>query len=345
MPIRNYISCCMITLLTLVACKKKDSYDITGDPEVKFFTNHESPGDAPPNSIGYEVVNVPNTAGAGWVNLSTTLPAAVKFPVMASAPVSQEVTIRAELDNSLIDKYNADHNTNYLPFPDGFFNTGSLSARIAPGATRSTDSISMAANLSVLGQLTGKMYMAPIKLSSVSNPATGNITSNTTTQVTYVVAKVEQRQIKYNAPSSGALGSLVADRSAWTATLTPDPISTSGGGSILDGSTSSYSRWGESPGQVDINMQSAQAVSGIRIFTYTSSSRTPTQVEVYLSDDGINYNLIGAPMKDDMEFESNYQYILFYKAITAKYIRLKLYYSTSTSSQNRRIAELDVYTN
>lgn len=335
----------MMAGVMLASCSDKDEYNVKGDAEVKFFTNNEALGNAPINSISYTVVNIPDVAGAGWVNLSTTLPATVGFPVMASGPVASEVTIGAALDNSLVDKYNAEHNTGYLPFPDGILNTSSLSARIASGGTRSTDSISIATTATGLSGLTGKAYMAPIKLTTVSNPAAGNITNNTLIQVTYVVVNVEQRQIKYNAPASEALGTLIADRSAWTATLTPEPIQLSGGGGIIDGSTTSFSRWGVSNGQVDINMQAVQAVTGIRLRTSTTANMTPTQAAVYVSEDGINYTLIGSPLRAEMAFEGGNNYILFYKPISAKYIRLALTYSTSTNTQNRRVTEIDVYAN
>jgi hypothetical protein len=341
----KYISLGMIAAGMLIACGKKEGYDITGDPQVKFFTNLEALGNAPVNSISYVVVNIPNVAGNDWVNLSTTMPATVRFPVMASAPVSQEVTIGAALDNSLIDKYNAAHGTSYLPFPAGIFNTEALSARIAAGTSISADSISIATNGAGLSTLTGKSYMAPIVLKTVSNPAAGGITSNTAIQVAYVVANVEKRLIRYNTPEAQMTGTLIADRSAWAAVLTPEPTTISNGGGILDGSTASYSRWAASPGQVDINMQTAQAVTGIRLRTSTTANMIPTQVEVYLSGDGITYDLIGAPLRADLSYEGGNNFISFYKPIQAKYIRLRLFYSTSNNTQNRRITELDVYAN
>ena len=345
MSILKYFSWCMIATTVFASCDKKDSYDIEGDPEVKFFTNNEALGNAPPNSISYAVVNIPNLVADGWVNLSTTLPAAVRFPVMATAPVGRDVTIGAVLENSLIDQYNAAHNTSYLPFPAGVLNTDALAATIAAGDTRSGDSISITTNPADLNGLTGKQYMAPIVLTSVSNPEAGAISKNTALQVTYVVANVEQRQIKYNAPESEVVGSLIADRSAWIAVLTPEPATTSGGGGILDGSTTSYSRWGVQEGQVDINLQTSSAVTGIRLRTSTTANMIPTQATVWLSEDGINYGLVGSPLRAELVFAGGYNYVVFYKAIQAKYIRLKLAYSTSTNSQNRRVTEIDVYAN
>jgi len=116
-------------------------------------------------------------------------------------------------------------------------------------------------------------------------------------------------------------------------------------GNIIDGSTSTYSRWTEAQGQVDINMQATQNVTGVRLYTSNSSTYIPTQFDVYLSTDGVNFDLIGSPLKANLAYTSSYNYILFYKAIPAKFIRVKLSYSTSTSTSNRRIAEFDVYAN
>lgn len=345
MPMLKYFSAYILIASLFVSCKKSDTFDITGDPIIKFYTNNTSLGNAPQNSISYSVVNIPNTAGSGIVNLSTTMPSEIKFAVLASRPVSQDVTIGAVLDNSLIDAYNTANNTNYKPFPAGLLKTENLVARIKAGTTTSTDSVTIATDLTALASLTDVAYMAPIKLTTVSDRAAGEITGNTQTQVTYIVANVEQRRIKYNALAAEALGALITPRTAWTVLFNPSPTSVGGTGSITDGSLTSYSRFGTSPVQVDVNMQAARNVTGIRLYTTNSATLIPTQVEVYLSNDGINYDLIGAPLRANLTYASSYNYILFYKAIPAQYIRLKLYYTTSTNTQNTRITELDVYAN
>lgn len=341
----KYFIAGIVIASVFLSCSKSASYDIKGDSEIKFFTNNTNYGNAPVNSISYTVVNIPNTAGSGLVNLSTTIPAAIKFPVNATRPVSQNVVIGAELDNSLIAAYNASHNTNYAEFPAGVFNTAGLVVHITKGASISADSITIVSDLAVLNTLTGTAYMAPIKLKTVSNSGAGSITGNSITDITYIVANVEQRKIKYLAVAADALGLLVTPRTPWSVTFNPAPSTV---GNILDGSTATYSRWTTpvSPyGQVDVNMQAVKNVTGIRLYTSNSSTSTPAQVNVYLSSDGINYNLIGAPLRANLTFATSYNYILFYQAIPAQYIRLQLYYSTSTSTNNGRLAEFDVYAN
>lgn len=326
------------------SCKKNETYDIYGETKTKFYTNNETLGNAPANSISYSVVNYPDVAGSGLLNLSSTAPATIKFPVFATTPVSQDVTINAELDNSLIAAYNTAKNTSYVAFPDGMLNTAGLQAHLAQGATRSYDSISIAANLAALNTLTGVAYMAPIKLTTVSNPAAGDITSTSTSKIVYVIFNVEQRRIRYLATATDAQGTLITPRTSWAVTYTPAPTLT-GTGSILDASTATYVRWTASPAQVDVNLQATKNVTGLRLYTSNSATYTPTQVDVFLSNDGINYDLIGSPLKASLTYASSYNYILFYKAIPAKYVRLKLYYSTSTNTQNFRLTEFDVYAN
>ncbi|KAI9452865.1 hypothetical protein F5148DRAFT_1289432 [Russula earlei] len=325
----------------LSSCAKTTGYDITGETDVKFFMNNASSGNAPQNAIVYTAVNIPNGTGSGLLNLSSTLPAAVQFPILASKPVGQDVTISAALDTTMVATYNAAHNTNYKVFPAGILSTDALVAHIAKGNTISTDSVTIAVNTANLLLLTDTTYMAPIKLTTIKDASAGNITGNATTQVTYVVVKVEQRRIKYLATTADVIGTLLTPRTAWAATFTPAVTTT---GSIFDGSLTTYSRWAASPGQLDVDMQAAKNVTGIRLYTATSATYVPAAVDVYLSNDGITYDHIGAPLKANITY-STYDYILFYKPITARYIRLILSYSTSTNTQNLRVTEFDVYAN
>lgn len=340
----KYFAGCLVAAAVFFSCKKEaDSYDITGDSGIKFFTNIESAGNEPMNSLNYSLVNYPDAAGSGLLNLSATMPGTIKFPVFATKPVGQDVVIGAELDNSLIEAYNTANNTNYVAFPAGVLSTGDLTARILKGATTSADSISITADVTALNTLTEKAYMAPIKLATVSDPATGEITTSAS-KVAYIVANVELRRIRYLATAAMAQGSLITPRTGWSVAYSPAPVLT-GNGSILDGSTATYVRWTASPGQVDVNMQATKNVTGIRLYTSNSATYIPTQVDVFLSDDGVNYDLIGSPLKANLTYASSYNYILFYKAIPAQYIRLRLSYVVNTNTQNYRLTEFDVYAN
>jgi hypothetical protein len=269
----------------------------------------------------------------------------IKFPVFATKEISQDVEIGAELDNTLIVGYNTSHNTNYAQLPNGLLSSTAFVAHILKGASRSADSISIPIDATKLNLLTGTVYIAPIRLTTVSGLEVGEITYGGTGTVTYIVINVEQRRIKYLALASEAQGTLIATRTSWTLLFTPVATSIGGTGSVVDGSTTTYSRWSGSPVLVDVNLQAPQNVTGIRLYTTNSATNIPTQIDVLLSNDGINYDLIGSPLRANLTYANSYNYILFYKAISAKYLRLNVYYSTSTSTNNFRITELDVYAN
>lgn len=340
----KYITGCLL-MTAVFSCKKDDTADIKGNSGTIIFTNNANLGNMPGNSVSYPVVNIPDVNADGWVNLSSGVPAAIKIPVYASKPVSRDVTVAAELDNSLVAGYNATHNTSYVELPAGILNTQLLTARIPAGGTTSADSLSIAVNPADLNKLTSPAYMAPIKLTTVSDESAGSITADTSIRVVYVVLNVELRQIHYLATTANIVGTVQA-KTGWTVSFTPAPAPTTAG-SVLDGSTTTYSRWvtPTSPVQVDLDMQASKNVTGFRVYSSTSSSGIPSQFDVSVSDNGIDYKVIGTAVKANVTYGSGYSYVLFYKPIAARYVRLMVSYSTSTSSQNGRIAELDVYAN
>ncbi|MET0393264.1 MAG: DUF1735 domain-containing protein [Chitinophagaceae bacterium] len=342
----KYFTGCLLAATVFFSCKKDEiHYDVTGDTGTSFYTNNESPGNAPLNSLNYDVLNYPDVASSGLLTLSSNVPAAIKFPVFSTKPVNENVEISAEVDNSLIAAYNEANNTSYTAFPAGVLTASNLTAHIAKGTARSADSITITSNPALLNTLSAKKYMLPIKLTTVSNPAAGALTTTSASKVAYIIVNTDLRRIKYLALAAEAQGALVTPRTSWAVTYNPAPVLT-GTGSIFDASTATYVRWANvSPNQVDVNMQASKNVTGIRLYTSNSATYTPTQVDVWLSNDGVNYELIGSPLKANLTYASSYNYILFYKAIPAQYIRLKLYYSTSTNTQNFRLTEFDVYAN
>jgi hypothetical protein len=336
----KYIIGCM-AMTAMFSCKKDDTADIKGNPDTLFFTNSMNLGNMPGNSVSYSLVNIPDAASSGWVNLSSAVPATIKIPLFASKPVSRDVTVTADLDNSLVATYNTANNTSYVAVPAGILTTQSLSARIAEGQTTSIDSFAIAVNTADLKTLTQPAYMAAFKLNTVSDPGVGSITTNAAIKTVYVVLIPELRQIRYLATTSDIPGT-IQSKTSWAVSFSSTPTTV---GNILDGSTTTYSRWTASPVQVDLDMQASKSVTGFRLFTSTTTSASPTQIEVSVSDDGITYKTLGSPLRANLTYASGYTYVGFYKPVDGRYLRLRVYYSASTSTQNFRLAELDVYAN
>jgi hypothetical protein len=150
------------------------------------------------------------------------------------------------------------------------------------------------------------------------------------------------RYIRYDAEESELVGNQIADRTAWDFSYSPTPAFANG--TFWDGSNNSYIRWSSSPIEVNVNMQAETPVTGLRLRTGTNSNWTPTQIDLYISNDGINYQSLGTAARGNLVYTGGYTYVVLYNSMPAKYLRLMLSYSTSTSSNNRRLSELDVYT-
>jgi hypothetical protein len=331
-------------MTVIVSCKKDESPDIKGNPDTMFFTSNANLGNMPGNSVSYSLTNIPDATPSGWQNLTSGIPQTIKIPVYATKPVSREVTVTAEFDNSLVAAYNAANNTAYTELPAGILSAQSLSVKIPEGQTTAVDSLTIGVSAADLKTLTAPAYMTPIKLTTVSDESVGKIASNDAIRIVYVVLNVELRQIRYLATAADVTGTLQS-KVSWVTTFNPAP--TAQVGNILDGSTATLARWTAPtpPVMVDLDMQAAKNVTGFRLYTSTSSTTSPTQMDVSVSDDGITYRLIGSPLRANLTYTSGYTYVLFYRPVKARYLRLNVSYSTSTSTQNGRMAELDVYAN
>jgi hypothetical protein len=270
------------------------------------------------------------------------MPSEIKIAVYATRAVSQDITIEAELAEELIADYNATYGTSFQAFPTGMLNAANLMARINSGMSYSSDSLSVGVNLAMLSSLTGDAYMAPIRLRSVSNENVGSLSSKAESVISYIVTYPELRYIRYDAEESELVGNQIADRTAWDFSYSPTPAFANG--TFWDGSNNSYIRWSSSPIEVNVNMQAETPVTGLRLRTGTNSNWTPTQIDLYISNDGINYQSLGTAARGNLVYTGGYTYVVLYNSMPAKYLRLMLSYSTSTSSNNRRLSELDVYT-
>src|SRR4051812_43604377 len=98
---KYFIGC--LLMAAVFSCKKEeDMADKKGSADTMIFTNNTNPGNMPANSVSFPVLNIPDANSDGWVTLSNGVPSTIKIPVFASKPVNNEVTVTAELDNSLV---------------------------------------------------------------------------------------------------------------------------------------------------------------------------------------------------------------------------------------------------
>lgn len=170
--IRNIIICfTMIGASMLQSCSSDDTYDVTGDPDNKIYIYNQDwkSISTPANFYSFDLVNTPNGISGSVL---------VKFPSRSIRPVSEAVSVNAELDNSLVELYNDANDSEYLELPEDAINITEATVNMIVNSHISEDSIVVSVNNEKLALLPEGSYLAPIKLASISNPNVAEISSN-----------------------------------------------------------------------------------------------------------------------------------------------------------------------
>jgi len=326
----------MVSLFAVVAvfqsCEKKETFDVTGDVETRIFINTEGRNSLAnlKNSYTY---TIQHTLEGSTSNAEIQ----AKFPVLSTKPVNSNVTVTAEVDNSLVTAYNTANNVSFEKLPSEVINLTKMSATIEQGSSISVDQILVSIDQSKFAGLTAAAYLLPIKLTSISNNS-AQISSNY--QTAYIVINTKEVLVKPNVPASGMFGALVTNYSTWgiTASATPN---TGAAAQMFDNSLTT--RWGfaTQPLTINADMMETKTIGGFRLFAYRAATGFLfSNVVVSVSDDGVSYKELGTATNTTMVNASGYQYIGLYKTVRARYVRLAL---TWTSTSQRGISELGVY--
>jgi len=324
----------VIAASTFQSCDDKETYDVVGNPANIIYINTQGwiPGKVSNNQNTFSVVQTP----IGYVGNVLT-----KIPIRSTKPMATNTSVKAELDNSLIEAYNKEYGTTCVALPEGVIDLSKAVATIPQGAYLSADSVNISIDNSKLALLTGKAYLAPVKLTSTSDPGS-EVSKKYSTA--YIVINTSKTIIKDNVASADMLGSLVTNYSTFT--VTSDPASTRNTfANIFDGSTTTYWQFGTSPVSIVVDMKELKKVTGFRLFSYYAASGSSylfSKVQVSLSKDNVTFEESGTSTSSTMVNESGYQYISFYGAAEARYVKLTLHWA---SSYYRRICELGVYAN
>ncbi len=325
---------CLATLAVFVfqSCDDNASYDVVGNPANIVYINTQewTPINAPRNQYTFKITHTP-VGDLGSVS--------AMFPVRSTKPMDKATVIKSAVDSTLIDGYNEKYSTACVSLPEGVINLSKSSVTISEGQYISDDSITVSIDSAKLALLTDSAYLVPIRLTSVSE---SDVQINSEYNTAYLRINTVNTLIKDNAGSADMAGSLVTDYSAWTVTSTPaSTVNTFE--NIFDGSTATFWQFGTSPVTIIVDMNELKEMTGLRLFARYASYGTSyifSKVKVALSKDNSTFEDAGTATSSTMANESGYQYIRFYNAEEARYIKLTL----NWVSTYRSICELGVYT-
>lgn len=314
------------------SCDDKETYDVVGNPSNIIYINTQqwSSINEQRNQFTFEIVHTPSG------DFGTVL---AKFPIRSTKPLNKAVTLKVEVDNSLVVAYNKSYGTTCAVLPDGILDLSKAIASISEGKCLSADSITISMDKSKLALLTQQNYLIPVKLSTISR-SDFQISSDYST--VYLAINTSTKIIKDNVGSGTMVGSLETDYSGWT--VTSDPASAGNAfADIFDGSTDSYWQFDESEVTLTVNLKTVKKISGFRLYTqYASYGYIFSNIQVSISKDNVTFDVAGTCTDSTMANESGYQYIGFYGGVEARYVKLKLQWKYPWFHS---LCELGVYTN
>ena len=288
-----YIGMFAICVLGFAACGDDETYDVYGDPYNRVYILD--------NSKEYKIVQTP---------VSTVSNVDFTWEARCSKKASGDIRVTVAVDNSLIDAYNEEHDTEFEALP--------VEAVVLENAEMTIPAGEMDAN--VLSTLkSAKGYIIPLRLVSAEG---GNSQLSTNMLApSFLTITVTEDNMNHEAIQYTGTGALVADQTGWTATTNGtvqswyDPIE-----SIFDGNGETYCYISNRSGDLwlDVDMGKPYSFDGIRMMSssyYGDSGSFSAGMTVSTSDNGTDWKAQG-------EIESDAEDCVFYAPLTARYIRI-----------------------
>ncbi|NLI36704.1 MAG: DUF1735 domain-containing protein [Bacteroidales bacterium] len=324
-----------VAAFSLQSCSSDEGYDVVGNPNNLFYIKASSSASSP-NTIVCQIIHTP-VAELGTVR--------AQYPVLCTKPSSGDATVKAEIDNSLIDAYNTKYGTSYKQFPTGTLDVSKMSVTILKDSCKGQDSITISVSKDNLAKLTESGYIAPIRITSVDG---ANGLGSKDYGIAYLVVTTQTKLFKDNVKPSDMLGTLVTDYSGWTGSY---PNGTSLNVADITNGQLDDNGWRLTTDShtVIVDMKSVKNVTGIRSCRWYHYHADDDWREGYsfssialsLSQDGNTWTSVGTVDASKMEIDdSYYQYLGLYGAVKARYLKMEC---LSGSSSVSSLAELGVY--
>ena len=300
-----YIGMFAICVLGFAACGDDETYDVYGDPYNRVYILD--------NSKEYKIVQTP---------VSTVSNVDFTWEARCSKKASGDIRVTVAVDNSLIDAYNEEHDTEFEALPVEAVVLENAEMTIPAGEMVVADAVhlKLTDDANVLSTLkSAKGYITPLRLVSAEG---GNSQLSTNMLApSFLTITVTEDNMNHEAIQYTGTGTLVADQTGWTATTNGtvqswyDPIE-----SIFDGNGETYCYISNRSGDLwlDVDMGKPYSFDGIRMMSssyYGDSGSFSAGMTVSTSDNGTDWKAQG-------EIESDAEDCVFYAPLTARYIRI-----------------------
>lgn len=285
------------------ACDDDDvTYDIDGIKEQVVL--------APTSNESYKFVKTPSEMVSPEIKWSV----APRTRTRCEEPI----TVRFEIDNDLIDGYNAENNSEFVALPAGVASLTNAEVTVPEGATVSEDKVGMqlttdAAQLARLE--VGQAYIVPVRMTEVVEGDARIAVS--ATNISYLTFSVSEEMINDNGNPTGTIVP-VSERSGWSGE--------EGNGAsewygwdipIMEGSPYQFGSY-PAGSYVTFDFGKEYTFDGLYCYPFYGQIRYSlfcANAELLISSDGDNFTSLGV-------LSSGRINVCFYAPVTARYLRV-----------------------
>ncbi len=315
-----------------------DNYDVVGNPNNLVYINiaHETPANLPKNTYNFDLAQTP----AGPILVSE--PGDVELYVQSTKNAPNDITVKLEVAPEI-------EVEGYEKFPE---NSGVVvtlpenTVTIAKGTNRSNSIVaSVDFSNADWSKFDGKVYVLPIRISSVSNGGVASVEKN----LAYVGVNVEHFDGMLNPKATSPVGTAITDYSGWTGSYSV-PATNKGGtinmSRLTDNNRNTYPilvfNHADKVNEeviIDIDMASEKTITGF-MFRYYGIYYTIKDGTVYTSTDGVDYTEQGTLSWEDNGYE---RYFMFWEPTKTRYIRLVAHSFYGGTGEGQVVSDMIVY--
>lgn len=248
-----------------------------------------------------------------------------EFAVRSNSPVHAEATVTIAHDASLVETYNAEHETQYAALPAEYLVLENATLTLPENAVQSEETVKVSLSTEAdLSALTERYYLAPLRLQ------TTGIGASEALGVVWLLVETEINLIRPITSIADMVG-FPADGSLWTADC-------GSYANLFDGNTATSVAF-QSSNVLTIDMKEETMVTGLKLNTFQFSS-----LSIEYSLDGKEWSQAGTPSAEEYiwggsSWSAGDFVTAVYDYFEARYLRL----SFGFSGNNRSINEIEVY--
>lgn len=248
---------------------------------------------------------------------------ATEFAVRSNSPVHGDATVRLLYDASLVERYNAEHETAYAVLPEQYLVLENASLELPANAMQTEQAMKVSLSTEEdLSQLTERCYLGALRLEA------DGIGASETMGAVYLLVETEVNLIRPIESVDDLVGFPAGDRAGWTADC-------GNYAHLFDGNSDTSVSFDQSGNVLTVDMKESHMVTGL---CFSGNELATLTIEYSL--DGKLWEQAGTPTAEEAASSYSEYCAAVYDYFEARFLRLSF---DMSSSYNTEIDELDVY--